>query len=264
MADEISADDVQRALEAKNAQTTPEPTSTEVKQEVQPEQKEPEKPQEEPKPAPKEEPKKEFPQVPLIKFIQEEKRRKAVEAELEELKKQKAAEPQGTAEPKMADYEDNLYQLALKQGWTQEQYDAKLAEARAIVSPILNQLKEVSSIRKEAEDLRAQKEVEDYVDNNIDSIRKTIEADHPDMSDDEYLIIRGKIKNKILKEGLISTPVEMIYKASDEFRPKKKSVEVSGKGKTGVKSVDLMNPNIDDIKSGAIDANELLNRWRNS
>lgn len=224
--------------------------TTESKQEPQLEEKKEEVKTEPTKPVKKDN------SVPLIKFIQEEKRRKQLEKELEEIKNKPAeATPQ-----KLADVEQRLYDFAVQNKWTQEQYDAELAKTRAIYEPIRQELDELKGLKEQAKATQEQKEVEAYVDSKIAELDAKIEKEHGDNS----ALIKAKLKEKILKEGLETVPIEYVYNGDNSFRapPQKKTIEPSRGGKSDV--IDINNPTPDDIKSGRVDAKELLQRWKNS
>ena len=160
--------------------------NTESTQDTQPEPKKEEETQPE-----KVEPKavKKDNSVPLIKFIQEEKRRKQLEKELEEIKnKPTEATPQ-----KLADVEQRLYDFAVQNKWTQEQYDAELAKTRAIYDPIRQELDELKGLKEQAKATQEQKEVEAYVDSKIAELDAKIEKEHGDNS----ALIKAKLKEKM-------------------------------------------------------------------
>jgi len=263
MTDKITAEDVEKAVQE---QSNPTPASVEDTQEVKPEPKieqsvevevkevpevketeatpEPSKPVEIPK---------SLPQVPLSTYIKEEKKRKALEARIKELESAPAKKEEAK------DYEESVYNYAKKNNWTQEQYEAKLEENNAMLAPLLKKLEGYDSVAKELQEQKSEKEVNVWADSKVDDNRAEIEKLHGEMSEDEYKVIRGKIKNKIINEGLIETPITTLYKLiSDEIKPPRKAVESPSNKKSSIKAIDTKNPSVDDIQGGNIDAVQML------
>jgi len=183
-------------------------------------------------------PPKQFVGVPIHQANAWRKEAQELRKELNELKSKPT-----TTEQKSEDADNLLKAWGEKYGLSDEQLTPYKELVENIISPFKTKLSALteyeSSLKEEKERKEAQKAYDQYFEGAFEELRGDIEKEHSDISEGELVLMRQRLKTKIEKEGLYSTPIHLIYKAYSDFRPepKKKTIESSGRT-SAVKSID--------------------------
>lgn len=183
-------------------------------------------------------PPKQFVGVPIHQANAWRKKAQELEKELTELKNKLA-----TTEQKNEDADNLLKSWGEKYGLSDEQLTPYKELVENIISPFKTKLSALDEYEKKSKEEKerdeALKAYNQYFDEAFDQLKEDIQKEHTDISDGEVELMRQNLKLKIEKEGLYSTPINLVYKAFSDFRPepKKKTIEPSGRT-SAVKSID--------------------------
>lgn len=186
--------------------------------------------------------------VPIGVLIREQKEVQKLKNKIKELESQKTTTPE-TKQETNPDWEEQFYQLAIKNNWTQEQYEQEREKALLYTQPFKSKLENLEQAKKELEEIKEKEDVDRFYNEVADTLDETIRKEHKDITDVQV----ADIKNKVIQLGKDKgiTDLALIYRGTPDFRPikREKSAEPSRPTGTGTqKVIDFSNLSLEDFE----------------